>query len=188
MTDQEAALVAIAERLEALQIPYIVIGGMANAVWGEPRATLDVDVTVWVDDQEIPASPERLSDLFTILPEHPADFIRQTRVLPIETQEGVRIDMIFGMLPFELTAIQRGISRLVAGKPILFCTAEDLILHKIISHRDQDLQDVRAILRRRGLDLDRDYLEPRIQDLSDALERPDIRANYENWLHEGGGK
>lgn len=188
MTDQEAALVAIAERLEALQIPYIVIGGMANAVWGEPRATLDVDVTVWVDDQEIPAIPERLSDLFTILPEHPIDFIRQTRVLPIETQKGVLIDLIFGMLPFELTAIQRGVSRLVAGKPIRFCTAEDLILHKIISHRDRDLQDVRAILRRRGSDLDRDYLEPRIQDLSDTLERPDIWVNYQNGLREGGGK
>jgi hypothetical protein len=182
MTDQEAALVAIAERLETLQIPYIVIGGMANAVWGEPRATLDVDVTVWVDDQEIPAIPERLSDLFTILPENPVDFIRQTRVLPIETHSEVRIDLIFGMLPFELTAIQRGISRPVAGKPIQFCTAEDLILHKIISHRDQDLQDVRAILRRRSSDLDRDYLEPRIRDLSDTLERPDIWTNYQNWL------
>ena len=28
MTDQEAALLAIAERLEALKIPYIVIGGI----------------------------------------------------------------------------------------------------------------------------------------------------------------
>lgn len=31
-------------------------------------------------------------------------------------------------------------------------------------------------------------LEPRIQDLSDTLERPDIRVNYQNWFREGGGK
>ena len=44
MTDQEAALIAIVERLLAVQIPYTVIGGMANAVWGEPRATLNIDI------------------------------------------------------------------------------------------------------------------------------------------------
>lgn len=184
MTDQEAALVAIAERLEALRIPYMVIGGMANAVWGEPRATLDVDITVWVDEQEIAALPERFVDLCTILPENPAAFIRQTRVLPLETRAGVRIDLIFGMLPFEREAICRGVSRSVAGRLVRFCTAEDLVLHKIISDRDQDLRDVRAILRRRGPKLDRDYLEPRIQELSDALERPDIWSNYERWLRE----
>ena len=185
MTDQEAALVAMAERLEILRIPYIVIGGMANAIWGEPRATLDVDVTVWVDDVEIPSVPERLADQFSILPEHPVDFVRQTRVLPIETRAGVRIDLIFGMLPFEWTAIQRGVSQLVAGKPVRFCTAEDLILHKIISHRDRDLQDVKAILHRLGPHLDRDYLEPRLQDLAEALERPDIWSNYQTWLPKG---
>jgi len=24
----------------------MVVGGMANAVWGEPRATLDIDITI----------------------------------------------------------------------------------------------------------------------------------------------
>ena len=79
MTDQEAALVLIAETLEALQIPYVVIGGMANAIWGEPRATLDIDITVWVNEHEIEAIPERLSGRFAILPEDPVDFIRARR-------------------------------------------------------------------------------------------------------------
>ena len=31
----------------------MVIGGIANAVWGEPRATVDVDVTVSVREEDL---------------------------------------------------------------------------------------------------------------------------------------
>ena len=34
--------------LKALGIPYVVIGGIANAVRGEPRATHDADLKVLV--------------------------------------------------------------------------------------------------------------------------------------------
>ncbi len=30
--------------LEREKIPFVVVGGLANAVWGEPRATRDVDL------------------------------------------------------------------------------------------------------------------------------------------------
>lgn len=184
MTDQEAALIAIAESLRSLGIPYTVIGGLANAIWGEPRATLDIDITVWVDEEAIETIPGHLADRFTLLPDDPVDFVRQTRVLPLETEAGVRIDVIFGMLPFEQAAIERSVSRTIAGEPIHFCTAEDLILYKIISDREQDLRDVRGILRRRGTELDRAYLDPRVQELAEALERPDIWSSYQRWLHE----
>jgi hypothetical protein len=46
MTTQEQALVRLAQLLSEHGIPYMVIGGLANAVWGEPRTTLDIDVTV----------------------------------------------------------------------------------------------------------------------------------------------
>ena len=53
MTALERALLELAQTLTNNRIPYMIIGGMANAVWGEPRATLDIDVTVWVAEEEI---------------------------------------------------------------------------------------------------------------------------------------
>jgi hypothetical protein len=53
VTAQEKAIVGVAGALRRLQIPYMIIGGMANIVWGEPRATHDVDVTVWVEEPQI---------------------------------------------------------------------------------------------------------------------------------------
>ena len=96
------------------------------------------------------------------------------RVLPLETAAGVRLDVIFGMLPFEQAAIARSVSRTGAGKPIRFCMAEALILYKIISEREQNLRDVRGLLRRRGAALDQAYLDPRVQELAEAPEQPDI--------------
>jgi hypothetical protein len=45
VTSQEEALASLAQLLERHQLAYMVIGGLANAVWGEPRATLDIHGT-----------------------------------------------------------------------------------------------------------------------------------------------
>ena len=46
MTELEAALLEVVAALDACSLPYVLIGGLAVAFLGEPRATLDVDVSV----------------------------------------------------------------------------------------------------------------------------------------------
>lgn len=181
MTSQESALAELTRVLTDGGVPYMVIGGLANVIWGEPRATLDIDVTVWALDAEIPAVVDLLGRHFGVLVEHAASFIDETRVLPLENKDGVRIDVIFGLLSFEQDAIARAVTLHVAGVPVRFCTAEDLILMKIVSDRERDLSDARAIIGRRSAELDRDYLEPRIRELSVVLERPDIEERWRAW-------
>ena len=184
MTDQEQALVTLADLLDDRGIPYMVIGGLANAVWVIPRATLDVNVTIWTE----PAQPEEAIPLFDgpfrIRPSDPRTFVRETRVLPLESPSGVRVDVIFGLLPFEAEAIRRGVPREVAGRPVRFCSAEDLILLKIVSDRPRDQADVQGILARRRSTLDRTYLDPRIDELASLLDRREIREAYERGLRE----
>jgi hypothetical protein len=185
---QEQTLTELAELLDRLRIPYMVIGGMANAVWGEPRATLDIDATVWVRDADVAAAVAELGAAFRVLVPSPAEFIGRTRVLPLESQAGVRIDVIFGLLPFEEEAIRRAVVVAVAGVPVRFCTAEDLILHKIVSERLQDQADVRGVVRRRLASLDLGYLEPRIGELARLLDRPDIEGSWIAWKREASAK
>jgi hypothetical protein len=64
MTDLEKALIVISKTLSENRIPYMVIGGMANAVWGNPRLTFDIDVTLWVTDKEIQNVVQILSEAF----------------------------------------------------------------------------------------------------------------------------
>ena len=86
--------------------------------------------------------------------------------------------MIFALLPFELDAIARARTVEVRGSRVRFCTPEDLILHKIVSHRERDRGDVEGLIETRRADLDRDYLDPRIEELAQALDQPQILARY----------
>lgn len=184
MTLQEQALGALAMLLDRERIPYMVIGGIANAVWGEPRATLDIDVTVWVGEREIPGVARAIAESFVPLVPDVDAFIARTRVLPLRDANGVRVDLIFGLLPFEEEAIRRALPVVVGETSIRFATAEDLILMKIISEREQDQRDARGIALRRMAELDLGYLEPRVRELASLLESPEIEDRWEAWKME----
>ena len=188
MSDQESALLRVAAAFDRRHTPYMVIGGLANVVWGEPRATLDVDVTVWVDEPELAGVVADLCAAFRSMVEDPLGFVKETRVLPLESGEGVRLDVIFGLLHFEREAIARAVAIEVAGAPVRFCTAEDLILMKIISDRTQDLADAEGVALRRMAELDLGYLEPRVRELAELLENPEIMRRWSAWRASAAGR
>ena len=180
----EKALTDLSSVFKNNNVPYMIIGGLANAIWGHPRATLDIDVTIWVLDDQIQKLLSILEEKYVFMVEEPIDFISKTRVLPIKNKENLRIDIIFGALPFEKDALVRAVEVKVGNSFIKFCTAEDLILFKIISERSKDLEDVRNLLWYQRDNLDYSYLEPRIKELSDLLDRPGIRQNWNKWKED----
>lgn len=182
----ETSLRNLAKLLDDHGIKYMVIGGIANAKWGNPRVTLDIDITIWISDDKIKNLLSVLKKDYTILVDKPLEFISETRVLPIKNNRDQRIDLIFGSLPFEENAISRAVKGKIGNTTIKFCTAEDLILLKIISERDKDIEDVRGILKFQKTNLDYDYLEPRITELTTLLENPDIKQKWEKWKKEEG--
>jgi hypothetical protein len=188
MTTPERSLIAIASFLEAARVPYMIIGGTANLVWGEARATLDVDATVWVREDDIPNVVTAILARFQSLVPNPVEFVKQTRVLPLEDAQHARIDVIFGMLPFEEEAIQRAVTVSIEGVGVRFCNAEDLILHKIISDRERDLADAAGIVRARLPLLDLAYLEPRIAAFARDLDRTEIQDRWESWKRAASGR
>jgi hypothetical protein len=181
MNSLERALVDLAGILSVNNVPYMIIGGIANAVWGEPRSTIDIDATIWLDEEKTDKIAPILSECFQPLVQDPPKFILDTNILPMESKDGVRVDLIFGRLPYEKEAIERSVEIVVEGVPIRFCTPEDLILHKIISDREKDINDARGVALRRMKILDLAYLEPRILELSNALEKPGILESWKQW-------
>ena len=174
MNALERALGLLARFLEEQQIPYMIIGGIANLVWGEPRSTLDVDASVLVEEAAWPGLIEELRHTFRAIPKKPAAFLRETHVLPLETSDGIRIDLVWATLPYEHKAIARATMEDVAGQRVRVCRPEDLIIHKIISDRPKDREDVRAIVRHHGSRLDRKYLDGMVRQFARALGRPDL--------------
>lgn len=186
MTLIERAVVEIAAALESMKIDYMIVGGIANAVWGEPRATIDVDVTVTVENLDLSATIAGLGRVFKTAVSDPDAFVRRTRVLPLDTVDGIRIDVIFALLSFERDAVQRATTVMFGDRGVRVVTAEDLLLMKIISDRPRDLADAEALTRTRADTLDRAYLEPRIREFAESLERPELLSRWNQWTARPG--
>ena len=138
----------LGDALDRAAIPYMVIGGQAVIVRGDPRLTRDIDVTVGVGTEAIPRLLLLLADLgLAPLPEDPAAFARQTMVIPAaDPASGVRVDLILSWTSFEAEAIGRATPVTVDGSTYRVASAADLVVLKIIAGRPRDLDDVRGIL------------------------------------------
>lgn len=187
MTEHESALVALVRSLEELAVPYAVIGGLANAVWGEPRATLDIDVSIRVEPDREAHVIDRLTQRFHCPADDPAGFVSRHAVLPLQSAGGVRLDIVFARLPFEEEVLARAVAIDVGAATVRFCSAEDLILMKIVSDRPRDRDDAHGVTLRRFRHLDMAYLEPRIGELATLLEQPAITERWAAWKREAAG-
>ena len=144
------------------------------AAWGEPRSTLDVDLAVWAEADRLAESVACLCGRFQSRTTEPLRFVETTRVLPLEAASGIRLDIVFGLLPLQRLAIQRAIRKTIAGREIPVAAVEDLVLMKLVSERPKDTDDARALLRRFRTSLDHSYLVPKLEELARELARPDI--------------
>jgi len=185
MVRLDAAIAEVSAFLESLGIAHMLIGGQAVIARGVPRATLDVDMTLWVEPDELATTVEAITARFRSLTRSPQEFVIQTRVLPAQTSSGVRIDLVFASLPFERQAIRRAVTEEIGGVPVPVIAAEDLIIQKLASERPKDLSDGRALLERHAATLDDEYLVPQLRELAAALARDDIQeALDEYWPEE----
>jgi len=168
MPELNDALLMLSSWLTDHGVGHIVIGGFAVTVWGEPRFTRDLDVTVSVPPDKFAETIHLISSRFTSLAQDPVKFATETRVLPIMV-ESVPVDLIFAALPYEEDAIARAHPIKLHNGTVPVCSPEDLILHKIVSQRPRDHEDIEGVFRYRHSELDYSYLDPRVEELADAL-------------------
>lgn len=182
-----SVLTDVARLLEREQVPYMLIGGLAVLVWGEPRATIDIDVTVDVSTGNLPSFARSVSEIGTPVPDDdPIGFADRNRVLPIRTPDGIGVDFILATLSFELDAIGRAPIIDFEGTAIRVCTAEDLIVHKIVSERARDHGDVVGVLRRQATRLDIAALDRMIERMAEELGESEIADRYRRAKSDAG--
>jgi hypothetical protein len=181
------ALVILKAFLEQRAIRYMVIGGLANSVWGQPRFTADADVVVLLGDRSIAEFVELVATGFRFRQPNPVAFAQRTYVLPIGITDEVSADLSLAMLPYEEQAIERAVLTEVEGVRIPVCTAEDLIIYKAISERPRDWMDIEGVLIRQGDHLDQEYILGWLEQFAQALERPEMISRYNDLRTKLGG-
>ncbi|MBM3179832.1 MAG: nucleotidyltransferase family protein [Chloroflexi bacterium] len=163
------AVIAFQNLLEKEGIPTMAIGGIAVGVWGEPRLTRDIDMKVLIH-REDRARLLAVLRAFTPLDGNPDDSFRHLGLAFFRDSNGVRIDVLLADTIFDETAIERARAvTLFNGKTIRVCTAEDLVVYKMLSTRTKDRADVESVIQKQGEALDDAYIEDWLAQFEEAL-------------------
>jgi hypothetical protein len=177
-------LAGLAGALARLGARWYVFGAQAALVWGRPRLTADIDVTVRMDPEE----PERLVRAleeagFALRFGNSEDFVRRTRVLPfLHVASGLPLDVVLAGPGLEEIFLSRAVPVNIGALVVPVICPEDLIATKILAGREKDLEDVRSILRERRSTLDVALIRFTLTLLEDALGQSDLRPVFERAL------
>lgn len=138
----------LARGLNRARIPYMVIGGQAVLLYGEPRMTRDIDITLGLGVDEVGRvlSLTRLLGLRTIV-KNCRPFVQKTMVLPVvEPSTKIRVDFIFSFTEYGRQAIARSRTVRLGRTGVRFASLDDVIIHKVVASRARNMEDVRSIV------------------------------------------
>ncbi len=169
-------LATIARVLKERRIPYMVIGGQAVLVYGEPRMTRDIDITLGLDSSRLSEVLEAIKDMGMVaLPDNPAQFVARTSVLPsVHQPSGIRVDFIFSSSVYESHALTKAKRVKIDDTDVCFASVEDLMIHKMIAGRPRDTEDVRALLIKNP-EIDVVYVLNWLKQFDEALARDSVQ-------------
>ena len=136
---------AVAGALSALNADFMLIGGLAVGVWGEPRGTKDADFSVHVatsaDDLRsgLAATGLQVSggDLARAVAQAGSVRLRRTD----HQDDPIAVDLLVATTPFEIDALSRRRPVRVLGVDLPVVAPEDLFVFNLIAGRPQDLAD-----------------------------------------------
>lgn len=156
--------------LESLEIPYYLGGGLAAAVWGEPRVTTDADIVLSLAANHRPAIEgliRRLESLRFYCPPAAVEEViagvgKTISVTHMETTNNADL-IIPNPEPFEASQMERRVLLSDLGQPFWVCTAEDIVLQKLVwsrrSRSEKQWRQILGVLKAQSSSLDFEYLD-----------------------------
>ncbi len=151
---------SLADALEKREISYAIGGALALGFYAVPRATVDVDINVFLDPCN--GLPLTLAVLES------AGFVADAELEVLAEQavqegqfrgrvSGLRVDVFVPAIPYYASLAERRREVTLLGDPVWILGPEDLVVLKMVFFRRKDLADVEAVLRDQE-HLDRDFV------------------------------
>ncbi len=180
MIPQFEAAQVMHQFLTVRDVPYAIIGGVAVQRWGEPRFTRDLDLVVLLPPgEEAPVLRQLLAEFQPRIPDA-LSFALQRRVVLLTLPGLCNVDISLGLPGYEEQVIARAVDYdLGAGRVVQLCSAEDLVIHKAIAGRPQDLMDIEGVILRQGRRLDVTYIRRWLQEFALLLETNEVLQRFE---------
>lgn len=167
--NQEQLLKRITSLLRKAEIPYMITGAISVIFYGRPRASHDIDFVI----EARKSDTNRVLQAFNILPHN--EFIVDSS----EIREAIARRFIFQILhlptmlkfdfwllkdePFDQNRFKRKKEINVFGQPMVFASAEDTILIKLLWYKESRIEkhliDAAFVYQIQEGKLDRQYLQ-----------------------------
>jgi hypothetical protein len=179
MENLKPPLRAAIDFLERHGYRYAVVGGIALSQWGVVRLTYDVDIKVLAPDVDYSVVRAALRKAF---PQSAREHAPHEPLIVAVDIDGVIIDFLLALPGYEELIIERAVQRDLGGWSAWICSAEDLIIQKVVAGRAKDWPDVEALLIEQRGKLDEVYIADWLGQFVEALEQPELLNEYRRLL------
>lgn len=178
---QRDVLFQVLDALEALDIPYMVVGSFASNLWGRPRSTHDADMVAAIAPGKAGRLAQMLEDSF-----YAPDFvIQEAAQYPGRHFNAIHLDQPFKVdvwtvkqEAYDRERFRRRVEVEMWGRPVWVASPEDTILHKLVWYKtspslQRQYQDALEVYEIQEPDLDQAYLDhwARTLDVYEYLEQ-----------------
>jgi hypothetical protein len=155
---------------------WYLFGAQAVVVWGRPRLTADVDVTIRLRPEDTASFWHDMEQAgFRLRVSDPELFLARTRVLPfLHVPTQLPLDVVLAGPGIEDRFIERAIRIEIEGLSVPVASPEDLIVMKVLAGRPKDLEDARTVLTERLTKLDVVYIRSMLGTIEQALGQSDL--------------
>ncbi len=157
--------------LEGSGVPYLVIGGLASSILGEPRMTADLDLLLYGQNKDLSIFLKKARQAGFDVDEKKALADAESRLCFEMKLGSLHVDCLIAGTAFEFEALGR--SRILKFQEIQLHlpSIEDFLLLKLIAGRDKDLVDAKTAAMRHKNTLDLGYMKKWAETF--RLARPD---------------
>ncbi|HID78437.1 MAG TPA: hypothetical protein EYP56_20910 [Planctomycetaceae bacterium] len=155
----------LAAALDAEGYDYAFGGAISLGYWGQPRGTVDVDLTLFL-------APDKPSECVRCLQQIGCDLDAAASVGSLQElgfcrvfYRGVPVDVFLPIAPFYEVARERRKKVYIGRTVVVIWDAESLAVFKMVFFRRKDLADVEQILRCQRPTLDRGWIRTQLIDM-----------------------
>lgn len=174
MKHVEAAARDFIRIFQQLQLPHAIMGGLAVRAYGVPRPTYDVDVTLAIPQDRLPALYDAIEAVGYTVPEaYRNGWVDRLAGMPLvkfriyrgTLEESVDVDLFLAETAFQRQMMERRVLIDVEniGRSSVI-SPEDLILLKLVAGRPRDMGDIEDVRFMQG-DLDAEYMRQWAEEL-----------------------
>ena len=183
--DAVSAAVRVTRPLEAQGLPYAIGGAVAYGYWGVPRATVDVDLNLFVEGEDLRQAIAALCLGGAEIDEASALASSQTRGDFRGRVSGMRLDVFTPSIEFSDEAERTRFRTELLGEPVWILSAEATAVFKLLFFRPKDVLDLERLVAVQGTNVDTAYVRGWLVDM---MGEEDVRVRrWDRIVTEHGG-